>query len=48
LTIPTGLSLAFVGAIKGEKPIRFVITGFVLNSLWFLLPVLFFLVFAFG
>jgi len=36
LTVPTGLTLAFIGALRGEEPRRFVIFGFVLNSLWLL------------
>lgn len=30
------MALAFVGALKGEKPARYVIVGFVLNAAWFL------------
>ena len=36
LSIPSGLALAFAGAVKGEE----LVIGFALNSLWFLLPVL--------
>lgn len=30
------MALAFVGALKGDKPARYVIIGFVLNAAWFL------------
>ena len=37
--VPVGLVLAFVGALRQERPKRYPIVGFILNMLWFLLAI---------
>ncbi len=36
LSVPVGLTLAFVAALKTERPARYTIIGFTLNSVWLL------------
>jgi hypothetical protein len=40
MLIPLGLGSAFVGILKQEEPRKYCVIGFVLNLLWFLLPLL--------
>jgi len=40
ILVPLGLISAFVGVVRQEEPKKYCIIGFILNMLWFLLPVL--------
>ena len=41
ILVPVGLILAFVGMVKQERPAKYCIIGFVLNMLWFAVPLFF-------